>query len=321
MPIPTVPNIQTTTLLTEETLAEQFLAGIARRSLDEKFFYWFPLSVRAWLELCSDGDYRNFVRSRSLIESSAKELAAKIPPNQIDVFSIGCGQGDKDGILLQALRESVQTVNYLPTDASQSLLEIACAGALKAGFAVRGFKADFTDPAHLQAIAHEGDSSERLFMMIGNTMGAADPLSTAKDLRRMLRPGDLLLVDGEIYSPGTIAGYDNPINRRFAWAPLYSVGIRDDQGEVAFRDEIDDRLPGLHLVSKHFSAAQPVVALTGGKSMKIEAGQRLEMNHSYKYSLEAFDAVLDQAGLEPKWSAQSEDGKFVMTLAEARNPN
>jgi len=305
-------------LLTEESLAKQFLAGIARRRLDEKFFYWFPLSVRAWLELCSDGDYRNFVRSRSLIESYAEELAGKIPPGEIDVFSIGCGQGDKDRILLRALRESVQTVNYLPADASQSLLEIACGGALKEGFSVRGFKADFTDSGHLQAIAREGDSAERLFMMIGNTMGAADPLSTAKELRRMLRPGDLLLVDGEIYSPGTIAGYDNPINRRFAWAPLYSIGIRDDQGEVVFQDEIDDRIPGLHLVSKHFAATQPSIALTGGESMKIEAGERLEMNHSYKYSAEGFKAVLDQAGLDSRWSAQSDDGKFVMTLAEIR---
>ena len=54
-------------LLTENDLADEFVRAFGERRLPEKFFYWFPLSVRAWLALCSDGAYRNFVRSRSLM--------------------------------------------------------------------------------------------------------------------------------------------------------------------------------------------------------------------------------------------------------------
>src|SRR2546428_3058 len=61
--------IQIASLLTEQALADEFVNSLAARRLDEKFFYWFPLSVRAWLALCSDGAYRNFVRSQSLIAS------------------------------------------------------------------------------------------------------------------------------------------------------------------------------------------------------------------------------------------------------------
>jgi len=63
-------------LLTENALADEFVSAFHARRLPEKFFYWFPLSVRAWLELCSDSEYRNYVRSRSLIARSAGELAA-----------------------------------------------------------------------------------------------------------------------------------------------------------------------------------------------------------------------------------------------------
>jgi len=42
-------------LLTENDLADEFVASFQARRLAEKFFYWFPLSVRAWLALCSDG--------------------------------------------------------------------------------------------------------------------------------------------------------------------------------------------------------------------------------------------------------------------------
>src|SRR5207247_970289 len=84
------------------------------RRLPEKFFYWFPLSVRAWLALCSDGAYRNFVRSRSLIARSAAELARLFPPGPLEVLSLGAGQGDKDLILLEALREHGVRVSYVP---------------------------------------------------------------------------------------------------------------------------------------------------------------------------------------------------------------
>src|SRR5207249_3551829 len=50
--------IATQALLTENDLAEEFVSAFRERRLAEKFFYWFPLSVRAWLALCSDGAYR-----------------------------------------------------------------------------------------------------------------------------------------------------------------------------------------------------------------------------------------------------------------------
>src|SRR5439155_24607772 len=52
-------------------------------------------------------------------------------------------------------------------------------------------------------------------------------LHDALPISRLLRPGDLLLVDGELYAgDATMAGYDNPLNRRFAWAPLHAVGVQ-----------------------------------------------------------------------------------------------
>ncbi len=72
-------------LLTEAALADGFLESFRTRRLDEKFFYWFPLSVRAWLALCSDGAYRNFVRSRSLIARSAPDLARYTPAGPLEV--------------------------------------------------------------------------------------------------------------------------------------------------------------------------------------------------------------------------------------------
>ena len=303
-------------LLTENALAAEFVSAFHARRLPEKFFYWFPLSVRAWLALCSDGAYRNFVRSRSLIARSRAELARLFPAAPLEVVSLGAGQGDKDLLLLEALRERGARVSYVPVDTSQALLEMACAGALSAGFPAQGIKADFTNPRHLQALAAEPETPPRLLLLIGNTLGAFDPIAEARDLAGLLRRGDALLVDGEVYAgDATVAGYDNPLNRRFAWAPLNAVGIREGDGELVFAAAGDARLPGLHLIPKYFQAGRDVEALMGGEALRLARGEQLAMNHSYKYAPETFLGILSDAGLTVRWQATSDDQRFLMALA------
>ena len=310
--------IVTYTLLTETALADEFVAAFRARRLPEKFFYWFPLSVRAWLALCSDGAYRNYVRSRSLIARSADDLAGHIRPGPLEVLSLGSGQGDKDLLLIEALRRHGIRVSYTPVDTSQALLELACQGAVDAALPTHGIKADFTRPDHLTALAPDPETPRRLILLLGNTLGAFDPLVETRALRTLLRGDDLLLVDGEIYAAqATVRGYDNPLNRRFAWAPLQAVGITEADGELVFEDREDARVPGLHPLTKHFRAARDVAARLGGESLTLAAGERLEMNHSYKYDAESFPRILGDAGLEQRWRGTSEDGRFQMILAGA----
>jgi uncharacterized SAM-dependent methyltransferase len=310
--------IRIDTLLTEQALADAFATAFRGRRLDEKFFYWFPLSVRAWLALCSDGAYRNYVRSRSLIARAAPDLARAVVarPGPLEVLSLGAGQGDKDLILLEALRAVGASVAYVPVDTSQALLEIAAGRAQQAGVPVRGIKADFTDAAQLRRLAPAPGGPPRLVLLLGNTLGAFDPLAEAAALAALLRPDDRLLVDGELYAGSqTVAGYDNPLNRRFAWAPLHAVGLREADGELVFVDRADDRLPGLHPLAKHFEARRACEALVGGESLPLEAGERVLMNHSYKYARETFLRLLSEAGLASLRQDTSEDARFLMVLA------
>src|SRR5438445_30258 len=208
-----------------------------------------------------------------------------------------------------ARREHGVRVSYVPVDTSQALLEMACGGALRARFPAQGIKADVTRPDHLAALAPEPETPRRLVLLIGNTLGAFDPLAAARELAGLLRRGDRLLVDGEIYAgDATVAGYDNPLNRRFAWAPLHAVGIRDADGDLVFEAKDDPRLPGLHFIPKHFSARRDLEAQTGGEALPLARGERLDMSHSYKYAAETFLRILADAGLVARWQGPSLEG-------------
>src|SRR5207245_10678330 len=96
-------------------------------------------------------------------------------------------------------------------------------------------------------------------------------------------PADTLLVDGEIHAgDATVAGYANPLNRRFAWAPLNAVGIRDTDGELVFEAADDPRLPGLHLIPKHFLAGRDVEALLGGEALRLARSEERRVGKGWR---------------------------------------
>ena len=220
--------IQIDILLSEDQIAQEFMDALERHDLPEKFFYWFPLSIRAWINLCGDGAYRNYVRSHSVLQNHATEIVSMLPSEPIELISLGAGQGTKDFLIMEHLQKQGKYLNYRPVDASQGLLEIACQSAKDKNFACRGLKADLNKDSHLKEMQSILDDKPRLIMILGNTLGAFDPLNFASKLDNIMRPQDFLILDGELFNQtDTLAGYDNPINRQFAFGPLSSVGLSE----------------------------------------------------------------------------------------------
>jgi len=301
-------------LLREDEIASGFAAAFARRFLDEKFFYWMPASVSAWVELMRAPEYRNANRALQLLATCSPELITLWP--QADTLcGLGCGEGSKDKLLLQAFQQAKRPLAYTAVDFSQSLLELALTATDGSATSGRGVKLDMMSDNHLQTLARQGNSC--IFATLGNTLGAFDPLRFPERLLGIMRPVDRALFDGEVFdSENTLAGYDNPTNRRFAFGPLASLGLTEQDGNLNF--ELRPGREGIHEVAKYFVAGRDLEVRIGPTVMCLKKDEKVFMNSSIKYDEQVFFALIERGGFHVELRKKSEDGKFLLAAARRR---
>ena len=297
-------------LLTEAEIADEFAEAMEARDLPEKFFYWTPLSVRAWRELAL-GANESLRPTWEALALKAGDLTSSFGA-RVPVISFGAGHGTKDRIILKALREAGREVKYYPVDASQTLLEMACAGAEDDDCEALGIKADISSPVHL-LLAADVSEAPRLFLMVGNTLGGFDPLDQIKHVAACLHEGDILILDAQIAAPDPAEPIET--EKQFVFAPLASVGIGAEVGEMKFVENSDDRHKGLHLMTRRFHAGRDLTMVASGREIHIEKGERIFLNFRYRLTREALRWLLSRhAGLKIKGEIPSADGKFVTAI-------
>jgi uncharacterized SAM-dependent methyltransferase len=294
-------------LLTEAEIADEFGESIEARDLPEKFFYWTPLSVNAWRSIS--------LRSHEQMKDTWEALAAKAPDltrlfnAQIPVISFGAGDGTKDRMFLRALRQAGRDVKYFPVDASQMLLEIACAGAEDDECEAVGIKADISSPIHV-LLAADAAECPRVFFMTGDTLGGFDPFDQVKHVGDCIAKGDILVIDAQIRS-GEMES-PTPELARFVFGPLESAGASPEDGELEFSERQDERRDGLYLITRKFHAQRDLTLTPIGREIRVERGERIFLNFRYRFTPEAIRWLLTgHGGLRIVAEMPSSDQQFV----------
>jgi uncharacterized SAM-dependent methyltransferase len=302
-------------VLTEADIALEFAEAIEARDLPEKFFFWFTRSAAEWAALGEHAElYGGLWETWKEISASAPELVKHFK-GRVPVISFGSGNGARDRMLMAALKAAGATCLYYPVDASQTMLEMACAAADDEDIETTGIKADISSPVHLIYAADAADPP-RLFILSGNTMGSFDPLAEIRYVAQCMKPGDRLLVDGELHAEQkTMERRDNPASRKFLSAMLASVGISSDEGEIRFDHKTDSRHVGLHLITRYFRAGRDLSATVSGEEIPLQRGERIGMNFQYTYTPDAFRwLVQEHGGLVIEKEYGSPDDRFLTAL-------
>jgi uncharacterized SAM-dependent methyltransferase len=304
-------------VLTEADIAQEFVEAIEARDLPEKFFFWFPRSAAEWATLIRDAElYGGLQETWRQLAADALALAghfgAKVP-----VISFGAGDGARDRQLMAAFKDKGCECLYFPVDASQAMLEMACAGAEDDEFETIGIKADISSPVHL---VYAADAAEppRLFIISGNTMGSFDPLAEIRYIAQCMKPEDRLIIDGELHDEKkSMARRDNPAARKFVMSLLASVGIGSGDGEIRFNAKRDDRHDGLHLITRHFRAERDISATVASQEIALERGERIGLNFQYTYTPEAFRWLLEvHGGMQIMREYRSSDARFLTAVCQ-----
>ena len=304
-------------VLTESDIAQEFAEAMEARDLPEKFFFWTPRSAQGWTDLTAEPNlYGGLDDTWKEIAAGAAALAHHFG-RRVPVISFGAGDGARDRLLMHALKDAGCECLYFPVDASQAMLEMACAGADDDDFETTGIKADISSPVHLVYCADAAEPP-RLFIMSGNTISSFDPLAEIRYIAQSLRGGDRLIVDGELYDDDrTMSRRDNDAARRFIFTLLTGVGITPEDGDIRFNHKRDERHEGLHLITRAFRAARDLTATVGGDEVSLERGERIGLNFQYTYTPQSFRWLLrDQGGLEILEEYTSPDGRFLTAICK-----
>ena len=281
-------------LLTETEIAKEFAESMQARDLPEKFFYWFPLSVNAWTSRQSSALPNEPKSPWGVIGEHIGPITAHFAKT-VPVISLGSGDGKRDLVLLRKLMAGGKPVHYFPVDASQTLLEMACAAAEDLDMEGNGIKADISSRMHL-LLAADAAEAPRLFLLAGNTIGGFDPLEQIKIVAECMKPGDRLIVDTEIFSEEAVAAASDAGARQLAMAPLLSVGVTPENGEINFDHKSDARHAGLHLITKYFHALEDMAVTVAGQEISLARGERIFLNFKYLCTSEAFEWLLVEHG-------------------------
>jgi uncharacterized SAM-dependent methyltransferase len=304
-------------VLSEADITQEFVEAMEARDVPEKFFFWSPRSAMAWRLLTQDAAlYGGLAATWKEIAADSGDLAKHFG-GSAPVISFGAGDGARDLLLISALKAAGCECPYFPVDASQTMLEMACAGAEDDEIEAVGIKTDISSPVHL-VYAADAAESPRLFIMSGNTVGAFDPLAEIRYIAQFMKPGDRLIIDGELYdAEKTLALRSLPAARRFAWTFLRSMGIVEDDGEVRYDQKRDDRHAGLRLITRYFRAGRDVSATVAGEAIALERGERIALNFQYASTPEAFRWLLcAHGGLSIVQEYRSPDGRFLTAVCK-----
>ena len=300
-------------VLTEAEIVQELSEAVLARDLPEKFFYWCPVSVRAWLALAADPAFGGYQGCWKQLADKATRLLEPFD-DAVPVISFGAGDGSTDRLLLDPIRQSGREQKYYPVDASQALLEVACAGAEDLDIETAGIKADISSPMHL-VFASDAAESPKLLLMSGNTLGGFDPLDHLRHVTQSLHPADRLVLDAEIHRPNGPAPHEDASMRQFAFAPLAGLGVSAEDGEVHFDHKHDERLAGLYVTSAYFRPDRDLRVAVADQEVLVERGEHITLKFQYSFTREALRGLLQQqGGVRILEEIPSPDGRYLLAV-------
>lgn len=313
-----------------DALRAEVHAGLGGRPkrLPEKLFYD-DIGARIFEDITRLDEYYPTRCELEILEERLPAVARHVG-SRARVVEFGSGEGRKTAMLLESL---VRPAACIPIDISEEQLMRSCERLRLSHPAmdVIPLVTDFTRPFQLPAPARGDPAKPVLFFFPGSTVGNFEPDQAQRFLRHVGMVGGrgskLLLGVDLPKSPDVLRlAYDDldGVTARFNLNALVHLNrvLGTDFDVRAFRHRAVWNALRSRIEMQLVSVASQTVTLPGdlcgGESVEVEIrpGEPIVTEHSYKYSIEGFDALCRGAGWRTLESWTDRRGWFSVHFLE-----
>ena len=304
----------------EDSFQLDVINGLSRqpRSIPPKYFYD-RIGSRLFESICKQPEYYPTRTETNLLKQYAGEIAA-VAGNACHLIEPGSGSCEKVRHLLDAM----QPVAYLPLDISCEFLEKAAAGIADdyPWLNVHAVCTDITDEVSLPFIPEQADA---VMFYPGSSIGNFDP-DDAREflacLATITGEGGGLLIGVDLKKDphildaayndarGVTAAFNLNLLRRINRELAGDFDV-DSFAHHAFYNHDRGRVE-MHLISEREQTVR-----VDGHAFEFSAGDSIHTENSYKYTIDEFQTLAQQAGFLPCRVWSDRDALFSLHYLRA----
>jgi dimethylhistidine N-methyltransferase len=247
-------------------------------------------------------------------------------PGALEIVELGGGHGEKLDRLLAAAEHRGRAATVRLVDISSAALALS-----KARIEARGtVSAVHTTRASYESAlaALPPAATSRLVLFLGSNIGNFDPADAGAFLRQLARaagPNGAVLLGVDLVKPEAdlLLAYDDPLEVTAAFNRNLLARMNRDLGAALPLDAFAHQAVWVAAASRIemrlvASRAVDVVIPAAGVSTRLEAGEWIWTESSYKYTPDQIETMAGDAGLEAGLQWIDPAAQFALTLLRPR---
>jgi len=312
------------------TSVEQFAADVryylslTPRQLPSRYFYD-DLGSALFESICRLPWYTITRAEMRLLASHGDSVFRRLP-SLAHVVELGPGNGEKLRTLLHAASTGRRPIDVHLIDVSSSALASAAPNIESVG-GVRVITHQATYDSGLREALTQR-SGRTLVAFLGSNIGNFDPPGASaflQNIRASVKNGDAVLLGVDLVKPmdRLLAAYDDPLGVTAAFNRNLLVRINRELDASIDLDGFSHHVVWnaeqgrveMHLVAR---TAQTIRVPRAHVDERLQPGETIWTESSYKYVPEQIDDLLESCGFNPTAQWIDHDDGFALTIAEAR---
>jgi L-histidine Nalpha-methyltransferase len=308
---------------------EQFAADVryylslTPRQLPSRYFYD-DLGSALFESICRLPWYTITRAEMGLLAAHGDNVFSRLP-SLTRIVELGPGNGEKLRTLLQVAPRRRGPIDVHLIDVSASALAIAAQNIGNVG-GVRLITHQATYDSGLREALTQR-TGRTLVAFLGSNIGNFDPPGASaflQNIRASVGNGDAVLLGVDLVKPADrlLAAYDDPLGVTAAFNRNLLVRINRELGASIDLDGFSHRAVWnaeqgrveMHLVAR---TVQSIEVPRAHVNERLQVGETIWTESSYKYVPEQIDDLLESCGFNPTAQWIDRDDRFALTVAEA----